>query len=145
MPVMGPLWIGAMMTETDNPVSRFLMPMYCQKCLTEYRDGFTECADCGVPLASGQPPSPDEHAVHLVTVLETSDPFAVTLAKASLEDAGIDNVIDRDYQSSTGGFPTQFGSAASRIQVSQENETDARGVLESLQEPDIEAGADQEP
>jgi hypothetical protein len=59
--------------------------------LTEYRDGFFECADCRVPLAAGLPPSPvKEHGLQLVTVLETRDTFGLSLAKASLDEAGID-------------------------------------------------------
>src|SRR3954470_1287023 len=27
------------------------MPTYCPKCRVEYRPGFTQCADCQVPLA----------------------------------------------------------------------------------------------
>ena len=27
--------------------------MWCPKCKTEYRDGITECADCGTQLVEG--------------------------------------------------------------------------------------------
>ncbi len=30
--------------------------MYCPNCRAEYREGFTECADCGVPLVDELPP-----------------------------------------------------------------------------------------
>jgi hypothetical protein len=48
------------------------MAMHCPQCLTEYRDGFSECSDCHVALAPGLPPaaSSAEHEVALVTVLE---------------------------------------------------------------------------
>lgn len=32
--------------------------LYCPECLTEYREGATECMDCGVPLQPGPPPPP---------------------------------------------------------------------------------------
>ena len=32
--------------------------MWCPKCRCEYREGFTECADCKVPLVSTLPPEP---------------------------------------------------------------------------------------
>jgi hypothetical protein len=32
--------------------------MFCPKCRTEYRKGFTSCADCEIPLVSELPPEP---------------------------------------------------------------------------------------
>ena len=32
--------------------------MFCPKCRCEYREGFTECADCRAPLVSELPPEP---------------------------------------------------------------------------------------
>ena len=144
--------------ESRVAFCRIPMPMHCPQCLTEYRDGLIECADCRVPLASGPPPqpalNPEDHDVHLVTVLETGDPFLLTLAKASLEDAGIDYVVEGDSQRSTGGFPgafgigaTPFGAWSSRIQVAQESEAQAQAVLEALQngpdtDSDVEPGPD---
>ena len=61
--------------------------MYCPKCLAEYEEGFTECADCQVALVSGHAPQPTkEPEVELVTVLETGEPIALSLAKASLDE-----------------------------------------------------------
>ena len=68
--------------------------MYCPQCLAEYREEFTECADCHVPLAAGPLPQPKRQPeVEFVTVLETRDPVALNLAKASLEEAGIEYLI----------------------------------------------------
>ena len=33
--------------------------MFCPKCRAEYREGFTVCADCGVPLVETLPASPE--------------------------------------------------------------------------------------
>jgi len=30
--------------------------MYCPQCGVEYREGFTACSDCGIPLVAGTPP-----------------------------------------------------------------------------------------
>jgi len=115
------------------------MAMHCPQCLTEYRDGFTECADCHVPLAPGVPPSPsvEGHAVDLVTVLETSDPFVVNLGKATLEDAGIEYVMEGDDSAErglTGMSP--MGAMASQIQVESARADEARELLEPLRNPE---------
>ncbi len=33
--------------------------MHCPKCLAEYREGFTKCADCGATLLPGPAPTED--------------------------------------------------------------------------------------
>ncbi|HUP03649.1 MAG TPA: DUF2007 domain-containing protein [Bryobacteraceae bacterium] len=66
--------------------------MYCPKCLTEYREGFSECADCHVPLAAGAPPAEADDfdpSIELVVVLESNEAIQVGMAKGLLEDAGI--------------------------------------------------------
>lgn len=70
------------MTETDSHM------MYCPKCRTEYRDGFTKCADCQIPLVAELTPSPgeDEPAfVDVEEVLSTIDPGQIALIKSILE------------------------------------------------------------
>jgi hypothetical protein len=115
------------------------MAMHCPQCLTEYRDGFTECADCRVPLAPGLPPGPEEeaHNVELVTVLETTDPFVANLAKATLEDNGMEYVLagdDPDERGLTGMSP--MGALASRFQVEAHAAERARELLEPLVNPE---------
>lgn len=127
--------------------------MYCPRCLTEYRDGFLECADCRAPLAAGLPPEPvKEPDLELVTVLETRDSFALSLAKASLEDAGIDYLVSGDEPRYIAGFAGAFGvgetplcRCSCRIQVAPESESEARALLEPLQKPDPACGIEAEP
>jgi hypothetical protein len=115
------------------------MAMHCPQCLTEYRDGFTECTDCRVPLVPGRPPAPqvEGHVVNLVTVFESSDPFAVSLAKSTLVDAGVEYVEggdDADERSLSGMTP--MGAGASRIQVEEACADRARELLEPLLHPE---------
>jgi hypothetical protein len=64
--------------------------MICPECGCEYREGFTTCADCDVALVDELPPEPPlEEPGDLVTVLETSDPALLLVAKSLLEGAAI--------------------------------------------------------
>ena len=124
------------------------MAMHCPQCLTEYRDGFSECSDCHVALAPGLPPaaSSAQHEVALVTVLETSDPFVVNLGKASLEDAGIRYVVGGDDSTErglTGMSPA--GAMVSQIQVESARADEARELLEPLLNPEPAGEEDAEP
>lgn len=113
------------------------MAMHCPRCLTEYRDGFAECTDCHVALAPGAPPvseeAPDEN---LVSVLESSDPFAVTLAKGTLEDAGIEFAVGGEDPEERGiSGLTPVGAGASSILVEPDDAAAALEVLDPIIHP----------
>jgi hypothetical protein len=114
------------------------MAMYCPQCLTQYRDGFSECADCHVALAPGSAPThPAEgHAVELVTVLESSDPFVVNLAKSTLEDAGMEYVLAGDQPDERQLVMSPMGALDSRLQVAAAQAAEARDLLDPLLHPE---------
>ena len=64
--------------------------MFCPNCKAEYRPGFTECADCGVPLVYELPeeealsPIQDRDA-DLVAVYSTYNPTDVMMVKSLLD------------------------------------------------------------
>lgn len=66
--------------------------MYCPKCGQEYREGASVCADCGVALTR-DPAKPRQkpaaERLDLETVLETSDPAMLMVARSLLEAEGI--------------------------------------------------------
>jgi Putative prokaryotic signal transducing protein len=109
--------------------------MYCPQCRCEYRDGFTECCDCHVPLSSGTPPP--EPAVHstpllgLVVVLETSDRIQLALAKGLLEDAGIPFFALGQIATLVQDVDP-FLHKVVRVQVPRDREAEARELLEQL-------------
>jgi hypothetical protein len=112
--------------------------MHCPHCLTEYREGFTECSDCRVPLVAGPPP--EQHAgfdptLDLVVVLETNDAFQIALAKGILEEAGIPyfplGQIAR-LVNDVDGFLRKWV----RIQVPRDREAEARELLEPVLHPE---------
>lgn len=110
------------------------MRMYCPQCLAEYREEFTECADCHVSLAAGPLPQPARQPeLEFVTVLESSDPVALNLAKASLEEAGIEYLMTSGASPSALTRPGCYPGSC-RIQVAREDEEEARALLEPLQE-----------
>ena len=84
-------------------------------------------------------------SLELVTVLETSDTFALTLAKSALEDAGINFLVRGDdprYFSTNDGVvgvpgigQTPLWNCSCKIQVAHESEAEARALLDSLQDP----------
>lgn len=101
--------------------------MFCPKCRTEYRQGFTECADCKVPLVDELPPELEAEWVDLVTVLATINASTVALAKSMLEEARIKYVA-------TGELPKQmFAIGTVKIQVSKEDQEEARELLEGIE------------
>jgi len=113
--------------------------MYCPQCGVEYRDGFTECCDCRVPLLAGTPPPepPDgfDPALGLVVVLETNDSIQLAMAKGLLEDAGIPFFILGQITTlvtDVDGFLRKWV----RVQVPRDREAEARDLLETVMQPD---------
>ena len=63
--------------------------MFCPECRTEYREGFTVCADCNVNLVDSIPPIPDPEFVDFMELLGTYNPADVAFLKSLLESEGI--------------------------------------------------------
>ena len=72
--------------------------MYCPKCKSEYRDGFTECADCCVALVYELPTSTEQNEyVDLRELLTTTDQGEIVLFKSMLEGEGIPFLAQCDH------------------------------------------------
>ena len=84
--------------------------MFCPKCRYEYKEGVTQCPDCGTPLVAELPPEPDHKGIELVTVLETSDRWKIGVAKNMLGEAGI-NFITKGY----GGVSSPQGKGEAEV------------------------------
>ncbi len=77
--------------------------MFCLQCLTEYRPGFTRCADCGVDLVERLPEEPEavmDDGLNLVPVLQTRDRTDVPSIRMVLDLEGIDYVLQGELLSS---------------------------------------------
>ena len=115
--------------------------MFCPQCQSEYREGFTTCADCGValvdaPLDGVDEENPDEE---WVTVLETGDPGELALAHSLLDAEGITAMFPGEgIQSLFGmgtlgaGFNIAVGPAA--IRVLEHDAERARELLAELKQ-----------
>lgn len=69
--------------------------MFCPECEAEYREGFTECSDCGVALVATLDPLRLAEIVEgLTPVLETSSSEELGEIVDRLEKAGVPYVIE---------------------------------------------------
>jgi hypothetical protein len=64
---------------------------FCPKCTTEYRAGFTTCANCDEPLVESLPSPPEKHIENepLAEIYLAPNQFLASDMKATLEAAGI--------------------------------------------------------
>jgi Putative prokaryotic signal transducing protein len=110
--------------------------VYCPKCQCEYRDGFTECADCHVALLAGtapEEPSRFDPNLDLVVVLETNDRMQLAMTKGVLEEAGIPYFILGQIAMLIQDLDP-FLNKWVRVQVPRDREAEARNLLEELQQ-----------
>jgi hypothetical protein len=101
--------------------------MFCPVCGEEYREGFSECSECNVPLVARLPlpescePTADED-LNWVTVLYTGDLSLVSIARSLLDGEGIPYLASGEA----------LAEASVRLQVRKEDEEEVRRLLEEL-------------
>jgi Putative prokaryotic signal transducing protein len=105
--------------------------MYCPQCGVEYRDGFTECSDCHVPLLP--PDGPSDPTLDLVVVMETNNRIQLALTKGLLEDADIPFFVLGQIATLVQDVDP-FLHKWVRVQVPRDREAEARELLESMAE-----------
>lgn len=119
--------------------------MYCPECRSEYREGFTTCADCEVALIAELPPE-DHTGESLVTVYEIGDPGRLALAYSLLNDAGIPYFQKgeslQDLFGRIGGFSPVAGPV--QIQVPESRAQEAQDLLADLESAEPSATLDVE-
>jgi hypothetical protein len=71
--------------------------MFCPKCNSEYREGFTKCADCGIELVQELPINPDAEDVEWVEVLSTYNNGDIAMLKSLLECENINYYFHGEY------------------------------------------------
>ena len=110
--------------------------MFCPECGAEFREGFDECADCGVKLTAEMPARaiPDDEPT--VGIFRTADAALLPVLKSVLTSAGIPFSVQGDEAS--GLFP--FGPfdmlpdsvrLGAVIRVPESRAEEAKALLES--------------
>ena len=103
--------------------------MFCPKCKSEYRDGFTTCADCGVKLIKELTIEEEEEFeyVEFSTIAETNSLGLIALAKSILNSVGIKYYINDNLQSFIPGSIPFI-----QIQVPISDVTNAKELLKDI-------------
>jgi hypothetical protein len=103
--------------------------MFCPKCKTEYRVGFSRCADCDVVLIPELSPEsePSEEYVDLIDVRTFSSRHDAELAKGFLESHGVNAVVSGDDYG--GIHPALSYSRGVRVLVKKEDVENAKGII----------------
>jgi hypothetical protein len=96
--------------------------MYCPICRGEFRAGYTHCDECDADLVEVLPDDPEED---MVPVLQTSDPFLLSMARSALDNEGIPFVVQGEEAS--GLFPVD-----AVVLVTPDQEEEARTVIDEL-------------
>jgi hypothetical protein len=112
--------------------------VYCPQCKLEYREGFTECSDCHVPLVTGTPPDPHSEFdpdLDVVDLLETQDSIQLAMVKGLLEDSGIPFYLDGQITTLVNDV-SPFLQKRVRVQVPREREAEVRELLAVVLQPD---------
>jgi hypothetical protein len=98
--------------------------MFCPQCKTEYREGFTKCAECQVDLVAELAPEPE--LVQFEEILQTYNPADIAVIKSLLESEGITYYFKGDHLTLR-----PIGDAA-RLMVSREEAESVRELLSDL-------------
>ena len=72
--------------------------MFCPKCRAEYREGFTECADCKVLLVPELPPKPKPEYEEYEEVLSTFNMGDVVIIRTILDKEKLTYYFKGDQQ-----------------------------------------------
>jgi hypothetical protein len=114
--------------------------MVCPERGSEYRQGFTQCADCDVALVEPEPEEQAEAEVELVKVFEATNSAVLPLVESVLRDASIEFMIKGAALQDLFGIG-RFGIGLNQtigppeIWVRKDDEPEARALIDMLDEP----------
>jgi len=114
--------------------------MICPECGSEYREGYRNCADCGVALVEPEPEvDPGEPEMELVKVFDATNAAILPLVESVLVDANIEYMTKGEVLQNLFGIG-RFGMSnntigPSEIWVRKDDEPEARALIAQLEEP----------
>jgi hypothetical protein len=101
--------------------------MFCPICRSEYREGFTACAECEVALVNELPPEPEPEFHDFIEVMTVFDEGAIALIKSVFDDAGLIYYFHGEYSHRL--VPLPF---ATRLMVREDDASEAKRILTEL-------------
>jgi hypothetical protein len=103
--------------------------MFCPQCKTEYRVGYTECADCHVPLVDRLPgeEAAADPGGKFVKVLETWDITDIAIIKSVLDGEGLQYYIQGEIMKHMRPF-----DQIATLMVSEEDAEKAASLVKDL-------------
>ncbi len=117
--------------------------MFCPNCGAEYREGFSMCSECNVPLVDKLPADVEPEFIKFVTVYETGDPAFIAFAKSILQSEGIryyfkgEGIQDLFAGGRLGtGYNPAIGPV--QIQVDEKDADKAKDLLRQIDEDEFE-------
>ncbi|MFW6134234.1 MAG: DUF2007 domain-containing protein [Elusimicrobiota bacterium] len=102
--------------------------MFCPKCKAEYREGFTVCAECQVPLVEELPPEPEVEYRELYEVYSTWKIIEADFIKSVLDSHDIECYIHNRYYPSL--TPIGSGAVPIKVMVPEEDKRKAEKIIE---------------
>ena len=115
--------------------------MFCPQCRAEYREGVTECPQCGVPLVAELPAEEaGEPGTKLVRIYATGEAAIIPVVESVLASAGIEYLAKGEEVQDLFGFGrmgTNYSYIAGPVEfmVREEDEAAAREALAGLETP----------
>ena len=106
--------------------------MFCPKCGDEYREGFTVCATCMVPLVKDPPLQVEPEFGRFVTVYETANAVSIAFVKSLFESEGV------EYHCKGEGSQYPLPVLPVQFQVNEKDAEKAREILNQIEENNFE-------
>lgn len=101
--------------------------MFCPKCKAEYREGYTICSDCDVPLVHELPPEPEIEYGEYECILATCSPTDRALLKSIFDAEGIKYYFDGEHAA-----PYIYYAVPVRLLVEKDQVSKAIDILKDI-------------
>lgn len=101
--------------------------MFCPRCRSEYRSGYTKCGECKIPLVQVLPPEPKIEYIEYEQILATNSPSDRALLKSILDAEGITYYFDGEHTA-----PYVYHAVPVRLMVKKDQTTKAIEISKDL-------------